>query len=209
MKAFEEIQGRVREAVSRAVPEEFIYDLLRAYGLPKAAVTRLETGAYNLAKKPGEILWKKRLFFAVADNGRLRTLVEEATEREDVQRHDSRFVVATDFETIVARDLKTGDSLDVPLAELPRRYDWISSARPAANSSVATDRRILETPDASSRRWTVCVACGGRPDRWWLGTFHGLVPSTSIATWKSMSSASTGGPPRTGACSSTGCWSKR
>ena len=45
------------------VKDEFIYELLLAYGTPKATIARLETGSLNLSKEPGEILLKKKVYF--------------------------------------------------------------------------------------------------------------------------------------------------
>lgn len=61
MSDLKAIQECVREVVESSTRAAFIYDLLRAYDLPKASVTRLEKGDYNQAKADGEILWKNRL----------------------------------------------------------------------------------------------------------------------------------------------------
>lgn len=59
--------GKIEENIHKLTQQvsqgEFIYELLLAYGLPKASITRLKDGAYNLSKKNGEILWKKKLLF--------------------------------------------------------------------------------------------------------------------------------------------------
>jgi hypothetical protein len=47
----------------RPSQDEFIYELLLAYGKPKASITRLKQGTYNQSKVPGEVLWKKELYF--------------------------------------------------------------------------------------------------------------------------------------------------
>ena len=71
MKDLEVIQDRVRDAVASPNRDAFIYDLLRAYGFPKASVTRLQSGNYNSAKVEGEILWKNRVYFTTAADGQL------------------------------------------------------------------------------------------------------------------------------------------
>jgi hypothetical protein len=43
--------------------DEFIFELLLAYGTPKATIARLKSGQANLAKEPGEVLLKKKVFF--------------------------------------------------------------------------------------------------------------------------------------------------
>ncbi|MCI5208427.1 MAG: hypothetical protein D3910_06445, partial [Candidatus Electrothrix sp. ATG2] len=59
----QKLEDDLRLLVNDVDTQGFIYDLLRAYKLPKASITRLQKGAYNQAKNPGEILWKKKLFF--------------------------------------------------------------------------------------------------------------------------------------------------
>jgi hypothetical protein len=58
-----QIEENVQTVAAGLSRDTFIYDLLSAYGLPKASITRLQQGSYNLSKTPGEILWKKKLYF--------------------------------------------------------------------------------------------------------------------------------------------------
>ena len=39
-------------------------------------------------------------------------------------KHEQRFVIVTDFETLLAIDTKTADKLDIKINELPRYYDF-------------------------------------------------------------------------------------
>ena len=58
-----EIKTNVQNLIDKFSKEEFIYDLLIAYGISKTSVTRLKKGDYNFAKVDGEILYKKKIFF--------------------------------------------------------------------------------------------------------------------------------------------------
>jgi len=58
-----EIQHNVQSIIDNFSKEEFIYDLLIAYGISKTSVTRLKKGDYNFAKIDVEILYKKKIFF--------------------------------------------------------------------------------------------------------------------------------------------------
>lgn len=53
------IEENIQKILADLAPETFIYDLLVAYGKPKASITRLQRGTLNLSKTPGEIIWKK------------------------------------------------------------------------------------------------------------------------------------------------------
>ena len=52
-----EIHDKVQELVNNFNTERFIYDLLRAYGISKTSITRLQKGDFNLAKNKDEILY--------------------------------------------------------------------------------------------------------------------------------------------------------
>ncbi len=63
-----EIEERVA-AVGAAEEPEFLFELLRAYGLPAASVTRLRNGSYNKAKDDNEVLWRDKVFYRYVDDG--------------------------------------------------------------------------------------------------------------------------------------------
>jgi len=56
----EKIENNLKKLVSNIDIENFIYDLLLAYGLPKSSINRLKKGDYNQSKIDGEIIWKKK-----------------------------------------------------------------------------------------------------------------------------------------------------
>ncbi len=139
------IEEAVQEVFNDFSSDTFIYQLLAAYGKPKASITRLQKGNLNLSKLPGEIIWKKNLLFRVvaADgalpvhkpksgivreappkNLGLYTLAEQLRKSEPVSKHGLRFVVVTDYETLLAVDTKTADTLDIPLKDLPKHFDF-------------------------------------------------------------------------------------
>lgn len=47
--------------------DTFIFRLLEIYDAPKATVTKLRQGTTNYAKEPGDLLWKNKLFFRIAE----------------------------------------------------------------------------------------------------------------------------------------------
>lgn len=51
-----QIAEGVRNLLLHTKPETFIYDLLTAYGKPKASVTRLQAGEYNISKDKSYVL---------------------------------------------------------------------------------------------------------------------------------------------------------
>jgi type II restriction/modification system DNA methylase subunit YeeA len=104
--------------------DSFIYDLLQAYGQPKASITRLQKGGLNLSKIPGEIAWKKKLFFKEVNGEDLHDLIDNVAANERATKHDPRFLIVTDYETLLGVDRKTGDTLDIPISEIAKHFDF-------------------------------------------------------------------------------------
>lgn len=106
--------------------DQFIYDLLLAYGKPKATIARLKNGDRNLSKLSNEIAWKTQLFYkTIAPNTEdLHTVIEQLKNTPQVTKLAPRFIIITDFETLLAIDCKTTDTLDIPLLMLAKHYDF-------------------------------------------------------------------------------------
>lgn len=119
-----QIENNLQQLVKSFKKETFIYDLLLAYGQPKASITRLQHGGLNLSKVEGEIAWKKKLFFRVVKNEDLHELIEDIKANDKAIKHDPRFIVVTDFETLLAIDRKTSDTLDIPILEIAKHFDF-------------------------------------------------------------------------------------
>jgi type I restriction-modification system DNA methylase subunit len=101
--------------------DTFIYKLLEAYNLPKASISRLQKGVLNLSKIQGEVSWKKKLFFKEELNNDLHLTISQL--REEL-KHNQRFVIVTDYKTILAIDSLTNDRLDISITDLPKHYDF-------------------------------------------------------------------------------------
>lgn len=116
-----QIKSNVQELIASFSEQNFIYDLLLAYGLPKASITRLKKGNLNLSKVDGEVSWKKKLFFKKVSNQDLHSTISSLANSIN---HDQRFVIVTDYKTLLAIDTKTQDKLDIELKDLPKYYDF-------------------------------------------------------------------------------------
>jgi hypothetical protein len=129
-----EIKHNVQNLLDNFTNEEFIYDLLIAYGISKTSVTRLKKGDYNFAKADGEILYKKKIFFKVEATDKLLSSIEAISKDERILKHKPRFVILTDYKQIVAKDLKVNKlPLDIELKELPNYFDFFL---PLAGSEI-------------------------------------------------------------------------
>ena len=109
-----QIEENIQNLIKSFNQETFIYDLILAYGLPKSSVSRLRKGNLNLSKVEGEISWKKKLFFKeeFIDDIHLKIL----KIKEDIT-HNQRFVIVTDYKTILAIDTRTNENLDIQIKD--------------------------------------------------------------------------------------------
>jgi len=120
----EKLESNLLELVTSLDEESFIYDVLLAYGQPKASVTRLQKGDYNLSKTQGEILWKKKLFFKQEKIVDLHQLIEQLKADERITKQHPRFIIVTDFKSLLSVDTKTGGTLDIAITDLAKHYDF-------------------------------------------------------------------------------------
>lgn len=119
-----QISQSVEDLVKSIKEESFFYDFISCFGTPKATVKRLQEGGLNLSKNHGEILWKKKVFYKVSNSIDLHLLIDSIKTDSKVTGHSPRFIIVTDYKTLLSIDTKTGDSLDTPLLELDRHFDF-------------------------------------------------------------------------------------
>lgn len=119
-----QIEKNVRAISDNFSSESFIYDLLLAYGISKTSITRLKSGDFNLSKEEGEVLYKKKVLFKVVAGNKLLVTIDELTKDEDSLKHNPRFVIVTDYKTLLAKDVRTGQTLDTPILEIHKHYDF-------------------------------------------------------------------------------------
>lgn len=128
-----EIKHNVQNLIDNFSKEEFVYELLIAFGISKTAITRLKKGDYNLSKIEGEILFKKKIFFKIEASDKLLSSIEEVSKEARILKQQPRFAILTDYKQLVAKDLKLGKNLDVSITELPNYFDFFL---PLAGSEV-------------------------------------------------------------------------
>lgn len=129
-----QIEEKIQELVESFNNGSFIYDLLLAYGLPKASITRLQKGDLNLSKKKGEISWKKKLFYREmgteaqelfpVTHDDLQQTIDSLKKDHKILKHSPRFIIVTDFKNLLAVDTKTTDTIDIKIKELTKHYDF-------------------------------------------------------------------------------------
>lgn len=114
---------------SRIDQENFIYELLLAYGHRKQSVTRLRSGERNMASKSNEslhdnVIWKRHLYFKQIKGSCLYDEIDQMRKEKLVATNKIRFVIVTNFDQLLAVDTKTSNPLDINLDELPKQFDF-------------------------------------------------------------------------------------
>ncbi len=122
-----EIEFAVRDLVSEPYDSEsFPFDLIAIYNAPKSTVTKLRSGQTNSAKQPGDVLWKKHLFFRAINSGDdVASAADAILEDPLTTKHKPRFVLVTDGVLVHIRDLKLDDTCNVDFERLDENSDFL------------------------------------------------------------------------------------
>lgn len=104
--------------------DEFIYQLMAAYGHRKTTIGRIKSGERNLAKLEGEVRAKRHIYFKQSQNDCVLLDIDNMKKEPSVARDKIRFVIATDFNQFVALDTRTHDTLDIEFTELGKHFDF-------------------------------------------------------------------------------------
>jgi len=118
-----QITDNLEKLVESFNKETFIFDLLLAYGTPKATISRLKQGDKTMCTE-GTVIIKKKLFFNSVEDEDLQTVLNNLKLSEKVTKQAPRFIVVTDYDTLLAYDTKTDENLDIPILEIAQHTDF-------------------------------------------------------------------------------------
>ena len=125
-----QIEENVKQLIHKIAQDElnkqdFIYELLLAYGHRSQSVWRVRSGERNLAEdKENSVFWKRQLYFKIARQQDLHVLIDEMKKEKRTETNKIRFLIVTDFKNLLAIDTKTQDTLDVPFSDLAKKFDF-------------------------------------------------------------------------------------
>jgi len=121
----EQIEKNLKILLKNFSKKEFVFDLLLAYGTPKSTITLLKKGRYNLSKQDGRLILKRKLFFQeVKDTDIHETIDNLQKDLSVIKRYSPRFIIVTDYKTLLAVDTKTNEHFDRPIKELVKYCDF-------------------------------------------------------------------------------------
>lgn len=123
--SYQQIQQNISEIANREYySPTIIYDLLLAYGKPKATVTKLQNGVINFARHDG-VLLKDAVFFKIFPAGTvLESKVEQLKHDNRTERYRPRYLIATDLQNIAAYDRRQEVSLSTKLRDLDKDFTF-------------------------------------------------------------------------------------
>ncbi|WP_153914686.1 DNA methyltransferase [Shewanella sp. TC10] len=104
--------------------DEFVYQLMAAYGHRKTTIGRIKSGERNLSKVDGEVRAKRHIYFKQSQYDCVLLDIDNMKKEPSVSRDKIRFVIATDFNQFVALDTRTHDTLDIEFNELGKHFDF-------------------------------------------------------------------------------------
>ena len=113
-----QIETNVDNLINNFNSTSFIYDFLLAYGTPNSVIQRLKKGLLNSSKIEGEIIIKQKLFFKVVSTDELNDIIPLITKNKAISKNKIRFVIVTDYDKIIAIDIKTNEQFESKISEL-------------------------------------------------------------------------------------------
>ena len=128
-----EIFDKLEKYTKLADHQNFIFDFLSLYGLPKATITRLkktvngDSDNINVAQYPeqGEVASQKGVYFKpVANDSDLLAIMDELRQSMVIKSRNIAFIIVTDYKELLAYDVENDESIDCPFTELHKEYGF-------------------------------------------------------------------------------------
>lgn len=117
----DKISGLLEKAVS-GPKNDFLAAFLSAYGFANTTIKKLLTAGPD---QNGRYFVKQKLLFTMLPEG---SDVEEGyLDALEAATHKERFVIATDFNRFMAKDMVSGRGIDIPFDELSDNYEFFLS----------------------------------------------------------------------------------
>jgi hypothetical protein len=118
--------------------EGFIYELLEAYGISKANITKMRQ-----SKEP--FMLNNKVHFKVANGSGVTAALEELKACPKTKKKKSRFLIATDFTRLLAVDTKVDEVLDIALEDFFEEYGfflpWTGREKVQVYEEVEADQK--------------------------------------------------------------------
>lgn len=143
------VRRRVRDlGGKREYNRDFIFELLTAYGRSKSSITRLKRGSLNVAVTPETEVAQKGIVYFKPTSEDLHTTMDDLTHSRTVESLSTRFLIVTDYDQLLALDRVTDETLDIPIAEIGKHFDfflpWAGMEKVQHFAEAHTDTKAAE-----------------------------------------------------------------
>lgn len=148
--SFADAQRNVADIANReSYNKDVIFELLAAYGRSASAITKLRSGTLNLATdKDNDVLQRGVVYFKHVNSGNLLSIVDSLDQDPLVVRYNPRYLIATDYDQLVAKDTKKDTTLDIKLRDIDRNvdffYGWTGDEVTSEKTEAVADRRAAD-----------------------------------------------------------------
>lgn len=139
------------EQIDLSAGQDFIFELLAAYGIAQTSITRLRSGDYNRSSEDNVVIWRKRVwdtFLPHATEEELVAEVDATQSRPEVRRIQPRFFVARSDTHIAAVDARLGQTLNIKLADLAQHtaffMPWTGAEKARTETASYIDRKVAD-----------------------------------------------------------------
>lgn len=142
-------------AKSGTFNKNLIFDLLLAYGRSPGNITRLRSlkpGTLNIADEPETSVAQKNIVYFKSSSEKTEEAmlaeVEELSKSEKVARFSIRFVIATNFTMLLAKDTRTGETRAFQIREIADHFTfflpWAGMEKTQFTSEAHADLKAAE-----------------------------------------------------------------
>lgn len=121
--AITEIEDKISKIIDDEDYDNFIYDFLEVYDIPKATITKLRKGINNLSDVDGEVFLKNKLYYKQTDEDLMQSFTDVKVKVDELGTKP-RYIFVTNFKEVLAYDTKTNDTLSIPFERLPQKFEF-------------------------------------------------------------------------------------
>ena len=120
---------------------EFPYAFLAAFGNKDTTLKRLRTGNNNASDVPGGVLLRNNIHIAVAEAGTVGDTLKALRASLATTKAKSKFILATDGQTLEAEDLASGETIACDYPDFPNHFGFFLPL-----AGISTIKEIKDNP---------------------------------------------------------------
>lgn len=132
--------------------DSFFFDFLKVFGFSQPTIQKLVKNdrSRNIGIQDGDYGLTKQIYFrSIKRNQSARTVLDELLKEPVIKTQKVRFVIVTNFKTLVAFDARVEDSIEIDIEDLRSNYDFFlpltgKYEKPLAYSTHPADTKACE-----------------------------------------------------------------